>query len=103
MNGIITYGYGKDVKVSPTYEITTKKHNTCKVYICSEYDGDFHYMPLGYRYKMIWHSYGSYFYHTREINTVIDDEKIEDVIDEFSEQYGRGRVYILQYEIVVRA
>lgn len=103
-HGIITYGYGKDKPVSPTYERTTQKGNSCKVYICSEFNPDeFGYKPLGWKYKMIWHSWGDTFFHTKEVNTVIDNETIDDVIDEFWEKYGDGRMYIFQDEIVVRA
>lgn len=98
----ITYGFGKDYPVSPTYEMKTPKGNTCKVYICSEFNPEsFNCCPVGYNYKLIWHSYGNTFYHSKEINTITDKENIQDVVDDFIELYGRGRMYILQDEIVV--
>ena len=106
MNGLVNYGTGKGCngRVSPTYDLTTKKGNTCKVYVCSEYDENIMYNHLGERYELIWHSRGeAYFGHKKEINEVISDERIEDAVDEFVEKYGKGRMYILKFDVVVRA
>lgn len=103
MNGRITYGYGKDIPIAPTNEIRTHKGNYCTIYICSEYNPDeFGYMPIGWNYKICWYSYGSFFHHTKEWNTNTDSCSIDDVVDEFVETYGKGRMYILANEIVTR-
>lgn len=104
MNGKIRYGFGEDIPVSPKTDITTAKGNTCTLYICSEYNPDeYGYMPLGWSYKIIWNSYGDTFRHTKEWNTITDSCSIDEVIDEFTELYGRGRMYILANEIVTRS
>lgn len=103
MYGVIRYGYGKDKPVAPTYERVTSKGNTCKVYICSEWDCEsIGYVPIGYNYKVIWYSYGDMFFHTEEVNDITDTKSVDDVIDEFMEKYGHGRMYVLQDEIVTR-
>ncbi len=101
IKGKIEYGFGKDEPIAPTYEHITAKGNTCKVYICSEWNPDSLYHPIGYVYKVIWESYDGCFRNTEDIVTTISNKTLDDVIDDF-QKYGKGRMWVLQSEIVVR-
>lgn len=101
IKGKIEYGFGKDEPIAPTYEHITAKGNRCKVYICSELNPESSYTSIGYAYRVIWESYGGYYRHIEDIITTISTKTLDDVIDDF-QKYGKGRMWVLENEIVVR-